>query len=591
MALDDDDGSFRHTPLLSQDSLRLLLLESRSSEGLVRCNIQQFEAQDAPLYRALSYHWGNPDPTNVIELNGHRKPIHDNLWQFLDQMTLDGEYSYYWTDALCIDQHNTQERNDQVKRMDEIYIRSHEVYVWLGRSEEMQSWMWLVESFYYFTFQEESSGHRNLTDHALDILRDERVIMHALPKAMAGLLNSTYFTRLWIIQELALAPVAQVRCGSFSLLLEHFEIVLGYCRVGKMASPPPGNPDTDGKQRFFTFREPPATSRALRIMSLHRSGGRELLWELLNEFSDARCAEPRDKIYGLLSLARPSTGQDRVRDMVGIDYGKQDLELFWDTLFECEAPFNWLTIMMSQLENHLHVAGTFEALDEYRRRKSVSTEHKRYALIATEVFWAIRSYMRGWFKVITTPPFDAMIAAKRDWGSESKEDNAVMIGLLLGTNQDGPKVAARRTQSTSQNRDEASLGGGHFGRWSRPSSQPNARHGIQATLCSMCNEEDFDIKAKRDWSELQVDAQFRIPGTECRLIVPKKQSHAKMWLETTRFALHFPTVLSKPVRQQQQQVNPRWGSPIARSSPRHSQGKMSRLFGKVSEFLEVPRSQ
>lgn len=44
--------------------------------------------------------------------------------------------SYYWIDALCIDQRNIPERNSQVARMADIYTKADGVVVWLGKEDE-----------------------------------------------------------------------------------------------------------------------------------------------------------------------------------------------------------------------------------------------------------------------------------------------------------------------------------------------------------------------------------------------------------------------------------------------------------------------
>jgi hypothetical protein len=44
--------------------------------------------------------------------------------------------TYYWIDALCVDQENIFERNSQVAKMAEIYKRAYSVVVWLGKEDE-----------------------------------------------------------------------------------------------------------------------------------------------------------------------------------------------------------------------------------------------------------------------------------------------------------------------------------------------------------------------------------------------------------------------------------------------------------------------
>jgi hypothetical protein len=41
-----------------------------------------------------------------------------------------------WADAICIDQSNNEEKNQQVRRMGTIYTNARQVVVWLGNDED-----------------------------------------------------------------------------------------------------------------------------------------------------------------------------------------------------------------------------------------------------------------------------------------------------------------------------------------------------------------------------------------------------------------------------------------------------------------------
>ena len=44
--------------------------------------------------------------------------------------------SYYWIDALCMNQGDIEERNAQVARMADVFKRADGVVVWLGKDDE-----------------------------------------------------------------------------------------------------------------------------------------------------------------------------------------------------------------------------------------------------------------------------------------------------------------------------------------------------------------------------------------------------------------------------------------------------------------------
>ncbi|KAF3014751.1 hypothetical protein E8E14_009779 [Neopestalotiopsis sp. 37M] len=100
----------------------------------IRCNLIIVEIDKAPSYDALSYTWGNDDPSIAITLNGSEVKVRRNLADAL--AALRGQSSrLLWNDALCIDQTSDPERSHQVQLMGDIYRHASTVFVWLGRSE------------------------------------------------------------------------------------------------------------------------------------------------------------------------------------------------------------------------------------------------------------------------------------------------------------------------------------------------------------------------------------------------------------------------------------------------------------------------
>ncbi|KAH8659958.1 hypothetical protein BX600DRAFT_467000 [Xylariales sp. PMI_506] len=99
----------------------------------IRCSLIVEKVDSAPAYDALSYAWGDDDPTVPITINGEKTLVRPNLAYAL--AALRGTSSrLLWIDALCINQDNVSERNHQVRLMGDIYRRASKVLVWLGRS-------------------------------------------------------------------------------------------------------------------------------------------------------------------------------------------------------------------------------------------------------------------------------------------------------------------------------------------------------------------------------------------------------------------------------------------------------------------------
>lgn len=91
------------------EEIRLLVLKPRSGRKkteVVKCELVNvpLSMKDAvPAYKALSYSWGNPSPTDLILVDGLRYYIAKNLNAFLRRQREEcATRQYFWIDALCI---------------------------------------------------------------------------------------------------------------------------------------------------------------------------------------------------------------------------------------------------------------------------------------------------------------------------------------------------------------------------------------------------------------------------------------------------------------------------------------------------------
>jgi len=108
-----------------------------------------------------------------------------------------------WVDALCINQRpkadELDERKIYVPRMDEIYNRAKYVCIWLGEEgEDSRAAIQFAEHIQDFNpvdgFVKDAAGAKSLA-------------------SFAALLRRPWFSRRWIVQELAVARKAILCCG------------------------------------------------------------------------------------------------------------------------------------------------------------------------------------------------------------------------------------------------------------------------------------------------------------------------------------------------------------------------------------------
>jgi hypothetical protein len=126
-----------------------------------------------------------------------------------------GFQGWLWTDALCINQHDLDERGLQVARMVDIYSDAARVMVWLQPSPEADRAMARISIGSSFSDlfrparKAKGNAHQNLAELALWNVQ------------LCRLANLEYWSRTWIIQEIVLAKELVVICGGREMSWKH----------------------------------------------------------------------------------------------------------------------------------------------------------------------------------------------------------------------------------------------------------------------------------------------------------------------------------------------------------------------------------
>lgn len=257
---------------LDQTKREFRLLKFRRIENNIHCKISVQEMVNSPSYRALSYAWGSLAPTFDIFIHHRRYPVSENLFTFLQCLTMrKPAMNYFWIDQISINQSDISERNHQVRLMAEIYKGADFVTIWLGDAIE-----------HYNT----TPGLSNSQIPALSVYR------------LGTLLRDPYFTRLWIVQE--------------CLLARNIEIVI----------PGAGHVDWDEIHDLICYYPEETLLRSIlipqSILSLFRERrrGKSLtLASCIASFCSNECADVKDKVYGFMGIVDDTQN-------IQIDYGK-----------------------------------------------------------------------------------------------------------------------------------------------------------------------------------------------------------------------------------------------------------------------------
>jgi len=293
---------------------------------------------------ALSYPWGSGDHKRNIIMNGRCISVNENLESALRSSRLilgnkDFEFNIrLWVDALWIDQDNIAERGREVRRMREIYGDSLGIIVDVGmQSEGSDLAMDLINKI-----AKNLSSRFNYRSELLKVAfagetdADTGQFRLALV-ALFSFFCRPYWSRMWIVQELAMGQDQLVCCGSRCIPLRDVRqaLKLLVLEAGILGMIVPENtiPQSDSKEEE-AFQG--AISVLWWIGRLRESilvSRDEISWTYtqlrspilsLAQYSSA--TDPRDKVYGLLGLL-PT---ELVRK---IDRGEQNYVLSTEEVF------------------------------------------------------------------------------------------------------------------------------------------------------------------------------------------------------------------------------------------------------------------
>jgi hypothetical protein len=360
----------------SRHEIRLLSLHpSANSDSEIRCTLSTASLDETPEYYALSYVWGNLQPTVPARIDQDMMDITRNLWMALKYLRLENTVRTLWVDAICINQSNISERNEQVCQVGKIFERAAEVIIWLGEENDdsdlainlIKSWgetmCW--HNWFNIINSEIPSMERDgemSREEAIDLANTIKTARPKLydwdhpmaewlqeisspfdPKAWVALkclFQRQWWRRIWVYQEIVLAKKATIFCGTCQV-----DWNLLYWAIqawDEISDPELVLLKIMERDDLLAVRG--SDYEVARLMSYHHRGWTddraklldlEVLLDLTREFQST---DPRDKIYALLGVYYDETVtiQPQYEKPVGFVYseairalieGKQDLSI------------------------------------------------------------------------------------------------------------------------------------------------------------------------------------------------------------------------------------------------------------------------
>jgi Heterokaryon incompatibility protein (HET) len=230
----------------------------------LHCILSVIPRSNAPAYYALSYAWGDEADTIPIYVNGQEVLVTRNLCTALEHICKEEEELIIWVDAICINQCDDKEKDEQVKQMKDIYANAKSTIVWLGPAENDSDKIFeevngigdaLIKKIFNIGVDgvavqksildiliemlalpgENTDRYQFLEQTVDDALSEyyDKAENHltetlSLKRALSKLLDRLYWKRVWIRQEFVVSSEVIIRCGHWTASALCFNAYLLY---------------------------------------------------------------------------------------------------------------------------------------------------------------------------------------------------------------------------------------------------------------------------------------------------------------------------------------------------------------------------
>lgn len=253
-------GFYEHEPIRKADEIRLLNLRGGKPEEIIKAdletvNIREGRGHD---YDAISYTWAdeNDDATKCCSLeigsHGLLLPIPRNCDTVLRRVQ---KYTNrVWIDAVCINQNDIQERAKQVDLMSMIYIGASRTFAYVGEAKD---------------------------DSDL-VLGNLAAGTWTPPHLLESFFERPYFSRVWVVQEIALSQHIIMLCGEIPQKWTNFM-------------------DSENLRQIYTQSFYETFPTVFKLDRQYRLRSATLL-DILHLGRTCNASDPRDKVFGLMAL-------------------------------------------------------------------------------------------------------------------------------------------------------------------------------------------------------------------------------------------------------------------------------------------------
>lgn len=282
-------STIKYSSLPESDSFRIILLQPSASRDtplqctLLHTTLSQCDRDIIDHYTALSYVWGNAAERGSIFIDESSMDITATLDSALRDIRDASRIVRIWADAVCINQNDNDEKAVQIGLFARIYSTAQHTVIYLGPStKEGDTVLSIAPS------------------NTTGVISNEYSWLQA-ETAGDEILKLSWFSRVWVFQELVLSDDPWVQIGRLrARWVDVCSILLN--------------------SNAMTMQGDSAVRRkVLKDMDSTRGTKSNTLFNLLLSRRGLGATDPRDMIYAHMSTA---SDLEKLKDYVQVDYGK-----------------------------------------------------------------------------------------------------------------------------------------------------------------------------------------------------------------------------------------------------------------------------
>jgi hypothetical protein len=304
---------YHYNPLRESTSIRIFQLEPGEEGVPLRCTIEHVDVNSGVKFSAVSYVVGSEKTSDRILVGADQyisltASLHEVLQNLRGIENI--EQKTFWADQICIDKHNTDERNQQVALMGTVYRKAAQVITYIGpETLNDRKGISLIQTINNL-WEKIQHLHPDLDSTVV-----KSIVERHLPEendsswdGFGSIIFRAWSTRVWMIQENVVNENTIMVCGKIA-----FPLIIPPTELHDIFA------DHLPERLKFALHNLRATadSGTLRILPLPSFGRLIFLraWMKENRFSSMKlldllrigcnfeCRDPRDKVYALLGLA------------------------------------------------------------------------------------------------------------------------------------------------------------------------------------------------------------------------------------------------------------------------------------------------